>query len=68
VTNELLTTAQAAERLGLDRSSIRRLIAEGLLPAVKFGHVYQIHPADLDALTPRKPGWPKGRKRKAVTG
>lgn len=63
--NELLTTAQAALRLGLSRRQVQTLIQKGVLPAERFGDVYQVTAADCDALPPRKVGWPAGRKRTA---
>ena len=58
--DETLTSAQAAKRLGLDPSSIRRLILAGTLPAEKFGRDWKIRAADLAELPPR----PKGRPRR----
>jgi excisionase family DNA binding protein len=45
--DELLTTQQAAERLGLTDSRVRQLVLEGRLPAQKFGHLNMIRVQDL---------------------
>lgn len=59
----LLTTAQAAARLGVDPSHVRRLILAGALPATKAGRDWLIAPADLLAL-PERPVGSRGRPRK----
>ncbi len=47
----LLTVAQAADELAVTERFIRKLIAEGDLPAFKIGpHVLRIRRIDLDAL------------------
>ena len=43
----LLTTKQAAEKLGVDESTVRRLILDGKIPATKFGRAHQISDRDL---------------------
>ena len=35
---EFMTTAQAAERLGIDVQTVRRLARQGILVSEKFGH------------------------------
>jgi len=60
----LLSTEEAAERLGVAGSRIRQLIAEGRLPAKKIGGGYVILSKDLDLVKNRKPGRPK---KKAAT-
>lgn len=51
VPDEWLSTGQAAERLGVHRSTLVRYIEEGRLPARKLptGH-YRIRREDLDKL------------------
>lgn len=44
---ELLSTAQAAEQLGLGPGQVRRLIHRGRLPATKVGAFWVIHETDL---------------------
>jgi excisionase family DNA binding protein len=55
---QLLTTQQAAERLGLTDSRIRQLILEGRLPAQKFGHLNMIREQDLKTVAGIKRGRP----------
>ena len=57
---ELITTKQAAKKLGLSDSSVRRLIAtsrtdkwDGPEIGVKIGHDWLIRPEDLVALRKR---------------
>lgn len=61
--DDLLTTAHAAERLGLSRRQVQTLIHQGRLPATKLGRDHLVTAADCDALPPRRVGWPAGRKR-----
>lgn len=57
---EYLTTAEAAERLGLSVRHVQTLIEQGRLPAKKFGHAWQIKRRDVEAFTRR----PVGRRKK----
>ena len=67
-----LTTAQAAERLGVTQRRVLALIRDGRIPTVRAGPLHLIDPAALEQVKNRKPGrpWPKkakpakGRKRK----
>lgn len=54
-----LTTAQAAEKLGVNASRIRQLIIEGRLPAEKLGRDWLIDEKALDQVRDRKPGRPR---------
>lgn len=54
----LLNTQQAAERLGVDPSRVRRLILDGRLPAQKIGRDHLIEEGDLALVAERKPGRP----------
>ena len=63
---ELLTTQDAADRLGVHRSRIHALIQAGRLPAQKFGSVYMIKEEDLKLVEDRKVGRP--RKAQTETG
>ena len=58
-TGELLTATQAAERLGVNASRVRALIAAGRLDAQKIGRDWLIEEHALDAVAERKPGRPK---------
>ena len=62
---ELLTTQEAADRLGVHRSRIHALIQSGRLPAQKFGNVYTIKAGDLKLVAERKPGRPPKVQKKA---
>lgn len=44
----MLTVSQAAERLGLDRSTLLRQIARGTLHATRLGSVWVITPAEVE--------------------
>jgi excisionase family DNA binding protein len=56
---KLLTTQEAAERLGVTSVRVRAMILAGRLPAEKFGHVHMIREEDLALVADRKPGRPK---------
>jgi excisionase family DNA binding protein len=57
-----LTTAEAAERLGVTRWRVNALIAAGRLKAEKKGQIYLINERDLKAVENRKPGRPPSAK------
>ena len=63
-----ITTAQAAERLGVTKPRVIQLINAGRLPAEKVGIQFLIKPADLEKVKDRKPGRPpsadKPRRRR----
>lgn len=61
---ELLTTQEAADKLGVHRSRIHALIQAGRLPAEKFGNVYMIRESDLSLVAERKPGRPSKKASK----
>ncbi len=54
----LLTTSEAAERLGVTRWRVNALIQAGRLKAEKKGQIYLIAESDLAAVSERKPGRP----------
>lgn len=56
---EILTTAEAADRLGVSPRRIRALIKAKKLPAQLFGGVYMINAKDLAKVKDRKPGRPR---------
>lgn len=65
---KLITTSEAAERLGVHRTRVQVLIRAGRLPATKYGKAYLINEKDLALVADRKPGRPpakKARKKKA---
>jgi len=54
----MITTAEAAARLGVHRSRVNVLIKEGRLPAQRFGKIYLIDEKNLRLVASRKPGRP----------
>jgi excisionase family DNA binding protein len=59
---KLLTTQEAAERLGVTSARVRAMIIAGRLPAEKFGHVHMVREEDLALVADRKPGRPPASK------
>lgn len=55
---DFLSTQQAAEKLGIDDSRVRRLILDGRLPAQRVGRAYLILEKDLKLVADRKTGRP----------
>ncbi|HZG52066.1 MAG TPA: helix-turn-helix domain-containing protein [Pyrinomonadaceae bacterium] len=56
---KLLTTKEAAERLGVTVTRVQQLIGEGKLPAEKMGRDYFIKEDDLKLVADRKRGRPR---------
>lgn len=72
--SQLLTTSEAANRLGLDPSQVRRLCASGAFPGAVHTNPanpargeWQIPEAEVLAYQRGTPGWPKGKPRKEPT-
>jgi excisionase family DNA binding protein len=61
----LITTAQAAERLGISVRRVQELISSQRLPAQQFGRTYVVNEDDLKLVENRKAGRPP--KAKAAT-
>jgi excisionase family DNA binding protein len=61
----LISTSEAAERLGVHITRVQVLIREGRLPAQKIGRTYVIDEDDLRLVEDRKVGRPP--KAKAET-
>jgi excisionase family DNA binding protein len=55
----LITTAQAAEKLGISVRRVQELISSGRLPAQQFGRTYVVDEDDLKLVAERKPGRPR---------
>lgn len=55
---DLLTTRQAAERLGISLRRVRALIEAGRLPSKQYGRDHLIRERDLELVANRKPGRP----------
>jgi excisionase family DNA binding protein len=60
----MLTTTQAAARLGISQRRVTALIKAGRLPATKFGRDWTIKESDLLKVKERKQGRPKKEKSK----
>lgn len=60
----MLTTQQAAERLGITRSLVIRLCQQGRIVASKLGRDWIIEERDLKHYKPNPKGYPKGKPRK----
>ena len=56
---KLITTADAATRLGVHQTRVQVLIREGRLPAQMLGGTYLINEDDLKLVAVRKPGRPR---------
>jgi len=56
---KLLTTKDAARRLGVSDARVRALILAGRLPAEKFGRAHLIREQDLELVRDRRPGRPR---------
>jgi excisionase family DNA binding protein len=54
----LISSAEAAERLGVHITRVQVLIREGRLPAQKIGRTYVVNEDDLKLVEERKPGRP----------
>jgi len=59
---KIISTAEAAKRLGVTTNRVRALIEAKRLKAIKVGREWLIDPKDLDAVKDRKVGRPKTRK------
>ncbi len=55
----LISSAEAAERLGIHITRVQVLIREGRLPAQKIGRTYVVNEEDLKLVAERKPGRPR---------
>jgi excisionase family DNA binding protein len=58
---KVLTTRDAAERLGVSRDRVYQFIREERLPAQKVGRDYLIDEKDLALVKTRKPGRPRNK-------
>jgi excisionase family DNA binding protein len=64
---EELTTAQAAEALGISQGRVEALIRAGRLPAWRMvgrGRPWRIRAADLALVAERRSGWPGQRRHR----
>lgn len=63
---KLLTTKEAAGKLGVTQTRVQQLILEGRLPAQKMGRDNFIKEVDLKLVADRKPGRPAKKKTAQV--
>jgi len=56
---KIITTAEAAKRLGVTANRVRAMIRAKRLKAFKYGREWLIDPKDLDAVKERKVGRPR---------
>lgn len=52
---QILDVAAAAQQLRLSKTTIRRMVASGELPAYRVGHLVRIRAADLNRVLHRIP-------------
>ena len=59
---KLISSAEAAKKLGVHITRVQVLIREGRLPAKLVGRTYVIEESDLRLVAERKPGRPRHDK------
>jgi excisionase family DNA binding protein len=62
---KIISTAEAAKRLGVTANRVRAMIEAKRLKAMKVGNVWLIDPKDLDAVKDRKVGRPRKSRKSA---
>lgn len=55
----LISSKEAAAKLGLSLRRVQALITDGRLPAQKIGNSYVVNEKDLELVRERTPGRPK---------
>ena len=60
---KIISTAEAARRLGVTANRVRVLIRSKRLKATKVGHDWLIDPKDLDPVKERKVGRPRKSRK-----
>jgi excisionase family DNA binding protein len=60
----LISSKEAAEKLGLSLRRVQALITDGRLPAQKIGNSYVVNEKDLELVKERTPGRPKSSLKK----
>jgi excisionase family DNA binding protein len=68
MSTELLSTTEAAERLGLTVRAIQKMIEGGRLPARKVGRDYVIDPSALENVPKQAAGRPPKAKAESAGG
>ena len=56
--NDIITVARAAEILKVTPRRVQALIAQGVLPASRFGSLWMLHESDVRKHKPKPPGRP----------
>ncbi|HJP93171.1 MAG TPA: helix-turn-helix domain-containing protein [Pyrinomonadaceae bacterium] len=64
---KIITTTEAARRLGVTPTRVRALIEAKRLKAFKYGREWLIDPKDLDAVKDRKVGRPRKMNKRRAT-
>ncbi|MDQ4120478.1 MAG: helix-turn-helix domain-containing protein [Acidobacteriota bacterium] len=59
---DLITTREAAEKLGVSMRRVTALIKEGRLPSTQIGREHLINESDLELVRERKAGRPPKAK------
>lgn len=59
----IISTAEAAKRLGVTPDRVRKMIIAKRLKAIKIGREWLIDPKDLDAVKDRKVGRPRKSRK-----
>ncbi len=62
--SNLISTKEAAEKLGISMRRVQALITDGRLPAQKIGNSYIVKESDLKIVKERSPGRPKKKVSK----
>jgi excisionase family DNA binding protein len=60
---KIISTTEAARRLGITANRVRAMIRAKRLKAMKVGHEWLIDPKDLDAVKERKVGRPRKSRK-----
>lgn len=60
---KIISTAEAAKRLGVTQSRVQKMIAAKRLKAIKIGREWLIDPKDLEPLKDRKVGRPRKSRK-----
>ena len=60
---KIISTTEAARRLGVTANRVRVLIRAKRLKAIKVGHEWLIDPKDLDTVKERKVGRPRKSRK-----
>jgi excisionase family DNA binding protein len=61
----MLTSIEAAERLGITKRGLLKLVERGALRAMRHGNAFAFSPADIERARSRpRPGRPPAKRRK----